>query len=243
MERRGKVKVAIFIVVLFSIALTLNIVMAANPEGPEVINVTANETKQTTQSKKINISGGRIATLNLTASQQNERWKAFVGWVNGEYTLDDAGGSTIYDWSFEVTKGRVYATKDSATIQWASIGCANTSILESENQEMNHNNTGDNITATFDDSTHNSFYVGDTFISSSSCPTLNTYENSNPQDSKFEEMALYDKNNHVVYATIMEDEEVGFDGSNYDFQMIVPEDGSTDFSGSTAYYLYVELGS
>jgi len=55
-------------------------------------------------------------------------------------------------------------------------------------------------------------------------------------------MALSDGVN-TVYATIMEEDVTGYDGSKYDFQMIVPEDGSPGFSGATAYYIYVEIGT
>ena len=44
-----------------------------------------------------------------------------------------------------------------------------------------------------------------------------------------------------VYATIMEQDTIGFDGDRYDFQMIVPENGNQSFSGATAYYIYIEL--
>jgi hypothetical protein len=53
-------------------------------------------------------------------------------------------------------------------------------------------------------------------------------------------MALYDSTS-IIYATILENDLAGYDGQTYDFQMLVPENGSQGFTGATAYYLYVEL--
>jgi len=242
-EERFSILVVLF---LASIILFTSFVSPAEvPTGPDNVDVVSNETKSAVSGKKVNISGGRIATLNLNATVQNPHWKAFVGNVTGSFTLDDADGSTIYDWSLSVTTGRVYSTRNSTTPQWTNIACSDRSILEQENQELNHTNPGDNITATFNISNpdHDAFYVGSTPIGADSCPTLSTYKNDAPQNQGsdvFEEMALYD-NVNVIYATIMEQNEIGFDGNAYDFQMLVPEIGDSDFQGSTAYYLYVEL--
>ena len=51
---------------------------------------------------------------------------------------------------------------------------------------------------------------------------------------------MYDSAN-IVFAAKIEDGIAGYDGADYDFQMIVPENGDSGFAGSTAYYLYVEL--
>jgi len=229
-----------------SLGLILNIIDAANPDGVSSIDISANETKTATAGYTLNTSGGYITTFNITASLQNPRWKAFVGLVSGTFTLDDASGSTIYDWSLATTSGEIYATRNSSTISWADIQCANTTLMENENYLMNHSNAQDNITSTFNDSTHTSFVVASTTINSNSCPTLNTYQNSATQDAEFEEMILSDSTNftlggNLIYSTIIENTTLGFDGNSYDFQMLIPENGAAGFSSSTAYYLYVEL--
>jgi hypothetical protein len=216
-------------------------VFSAVPGGVSGLNITSNETGSVISSgNAVNISGGYIATINITTSVQNPHWKAFVGWVNGAFTLDDSSGSTIYDWSLATTEGEVYATRDSATVEWGTITCATNTEIETENVAMNLSNPSDNITATFSDTTHNSFYVGSTNIGANSCPTLNTYVSNSSQDTTFEEIALHDETS-IVYATIIEDQSQGFDENSYDFQMIVPEYGLEGFSGSTAYFIYVEV--
>lgn len=245
-ESKKKKYVLVFTVGIVLICVLLfssNIFLSADPVGPSSIVSVSNETKGTTAAGFFNVSGGYITALNLTANVQNSRWKAFVGWINGKFTLDDAGGSTIYDWSLSVTTGRVYSTRDSSTIEWDDIGCADSDTnLESENVAMFHvNNSGDNITKTFKESeTHESFWVAGTNINANTCPTLNTYIGNASQDDDFEEMALYDGTS-VIYATILENDLAGYDGQTYDFQMLVPENGSQGFVGATAYYLYVEI--
>jgi len=223
--------------------LFLNIASAATPEGPASINVTSNTTKPTTAAQMINISGGYIATLNITANVRDIRWKAFVGWVSGKFTLEDSTSSTIYDWTLSTINGRVYATRNSSTLSWANMRCANTTNLEAENVLMNHTNVDDNITRTFNDVNHTAFYAGSVYFSQNQCnKTINTYVNNATQSgtSYFEEVALTDTAS-IVYAALLEPHRVGYNGQTYDFQMVVPENGAATFSGATAYYLYIEI--
>ena len=229
---------AISLLVIFQI-----IFIAASPDGPTNVNITSNRTKSTVSPATFNYSGGYLSTINMTAVTQTNRWKAFVGWVSGAFTLDDASGKTVYDWTLSSTTGQVYATRTSGSVTWASIGCASIANMDSENTAMSQSSSQDNITATFrkQAQTHSAFTVGGTTITANKCNgTLNTYVNDATQDTSFQEMVLYDTSN-IVYATILENRIAGYDGSNYDFQMIVPENGTAGFSGKTPYYLYTEL--
>jgi hypothetical protein len=237
-------------VVFFVLALLFVSFLAittADPVGPDGVTVQSNETKTAPSAAVLNISGGRIATINITSRTQNPRWKGFLGQVSGSFTLDDAGGSTLFNWTLTTVGGEVYATRNSTTISWTNIKCANVTLLEYENVQMNHTSSQDNITRTFNSSTHASFVVGTTTISANSCPSLNTFIGNATQDTDFEEIVLTDStsaglaNGTLVYSTIMESDVNGFDSLPYDFQMIVPEIGYAGFTGSTAYYLYVEL--
>lgn len=247
--RQREVFFSAFFVALFLLTFSFFAYVSAAPEGPTSISVVSNQTKSPLGGQIVNTSGGYITTLNITAVTQNVRWKAFIGWVSGRFTLNDASGSTIYDWSLSnaAITGEVYATRNASTIAWSRITCANTSILQQENFYMNHSNPDDNITRTFTgDTTHASFSIGAVTLSANACPTLNTYINNATQTTDFEEIALYDGLNtssggNVVFATILEQDRVGYNNQSYDFQMIVPENGHASFSGSTAYYLYVEL--
>jgi hypothetical protein len=208
--------------------------------GSGDVAILANETSGAS-GYLLNVSGGRIVTLNITGAIQNQRWKAFVGWVSGSFTLDDSTGSTIFDWTMSTASGEVYATRNSSTISWTSLACASTANLESENSKLGFTNPDDNITATFDSATHREFFVAGLNISRNSCPhTLNTFQYNQTQDSVFEEIALYESvGANIIYSTIMENKTTpGFDSVNYDFQMIAPESTSAEV---TPYYLYVEI--
>jgi hypothetical protein len=220
--------------------------VVADPQPPSILNVTANETSSLTSQPGhiLNTSGGYITTMNLTSNVQNKRWKAFVGWVSGKFSLDDMSGSTIYDWDLASVRGQVYATRNSSVISWANINCSNVTHLLLEDYNMNHTNPSDNITYTFGNgvnSSHAAFTVGSKDIFANTCPGLNTYIGNSSQDTDFEEIVLYDGAS-IVYSTIIESGgQVGFDSNSYDFQMIVPENGANTWASSTAYYLYVEL--
>ena len=246
-KKRGLFGKKLLVLVFFLIVLFQAIhFILADPQGPDAVNISANETSSIPGSKMINISGGRVATMNLTSTVQDPRWKAFVGYVNGKFTLQDSSGSTIYDWQLTNSiTGRVYSTRQSGVITWSAINCSNITTLNQENINMNETNPNDNLTKTFNYSagaTHSGFYVGARYMPANTCPTLNTYVGNFTQDTHFEENALYDGAN-IVYATTIENRVAGFDSNNYDFQMIVPENGAPGFTSATAYYLYLEIGT
>ena len=236
------------------VVLILNTVSAVDPVPPDSIDTIRNVTKNSTAPLFVNISGGRIATLQVNATTQNPRWKAFVGNVTGKFTLMDPEGETVFDWEMASLTGRLYATANQSALSWATVNCSNVTSLEWENDKFNHTRADDNITITFnatinstDDNltvsgSHDEFYVGGIYMPPNKCPTLNTYNNSLAQDLVFEEVALYDGSN-MIYATILEDDETGYNLDTYDLQMIVPEIGLPGYSSSTAYYIYVEIGT
>ena len=233
-----------FSVLIFSFLVLIGLLyfVSADPVGPNSIAISSNETSVAPGAATLNISGGRIATINVTANTQNSRWKAFVGNVSGSFTLDDASGSTIYDWSLTSLSGEIYATRFSGSITWANVNCSNITWMEQENVNMNHTNSQDNLSATFVAGTHISFVLAGNNLVANSCRTLNTYVNNATQDTDFEEVVLFETiKNNTIFTTILENEVTGFDSNSYDFQMIVPEIGLETFTGSTAYYLYVEI--
>lgn len=234
-----KTNTIVLTVVFFSMLFFSSIALAT-PTGPSSINITANETKAATSGEMVNISGGVISKMNITATMQNPHWKAFVGWIDGKFTLDDSSGSTIYDWTLSTINGEVYATRESAVANWATISCADATEITAEDVALNH--TGeDNITSTFTPASNTkTFVVAGTTISAGTCSATNTYINNASQSSNFEEVILHD-NSNVIFTTILEADHQGYDGNDYDFQMIIPEVALSTWSSSTPYYLYVEL--
>jgi len=235
--RKIKIIVSLTLIVL-TLLLTLT---TALPSGPSGIVYGANSTGSNSAAQMVNISGGYISKFNLTASTQNTHWKAFVGEVDGKFTLDDASGSTIYDWTLSTISGEVYATKTSSSITWTGIGCATAGEITSEDTALEHRGE-DNITSTFSSTNLQPFIVAGASIGTGACSATNTY-NSTGKSLDFEEVVLATATSEIVFASILEQDALGYDDGRYDFQMIVPENANESKGLTTAYYLYVELGS
>ena len=110
------------------------------------------------------------------------------------------------------------------------------------------NSTSDNITTTFLDYNHSVLQIGTITIPANNCSSLRTYVNDSAYNQDiFTEVVLYDGSNEsngvIVYATSIDttNQYAYRNDSNYDFQMIVPENGSSNWNSATAYYFYVEL--
>ena len=238
-QKKTTGKILVFTILLFGMLFFSSLTLAT-PTGPSSINITANETRATTAGQIVNISGGIISKINITASVQNPHWKAFVGWIDGRFTLDDSSGSTIYDWTLSSVGGEVYATRASGVASWATISCADAAEIRAESIVLSQDGE-DRINTTFTAAANTqTFVVAGTTISAGACSSTNTYVNNATQSTVFEEVILHDTTN-IIFATILEEDEPGYDGSDYDFQMLVPEVALDTWSSSTAYYLYVEL--
>ena len=187
----------------------------------------------------VNVSGGLISSLNISATIQNPHWKAFVGWVDGKFTLDDSSDSSIYDWSLSSIDGQVYASRNASTVDWENIDCATVGEILAEDVALEHSGE-DNISSTFSGTNTGTYTVAGFSVGVGDCLAANSYVNNLSQSASFEEFVLHDSVN-VVFATEIEDAVAGYDGINYDFQMIVPENGNESFTSNTAYYLYVEV--
>jgi len=230
------VKVGFVLIVL----LGFSSIVVALPVGPSFFNITSNETGANSGvGELVNISGGYVAKMNVSSVSQNSRWKGFLGWVSGSFTLDDASGSTVYDWPSATASGEIYATRGSGTIEWGNVDCATAGEITSEDSALQQIG-GDNISSTFVDTNIETYVVAGFSVGVGDCFSSNTYVNNNSQNASFEEIILFDDTD-IIFATEIENDVVGYDNSTYDFQMIVPDYGNESISGNVAYYLYVEL--
>ena len=224
------------------LALVISSVVSSLPAGPTIIS-NSTQTNVPAAASQITTAGGTFTTLVLNATTQTPRWKAYVGNVTGKLSLKDANSKSIFDWTLSSVTGEVYATRNN-TIDWSTIGCANSSIILSEDTSLNMTNTNaDTINKTFANKIHKSFYVGSTLVQNSTCQAIATYINGSSQsvseNSSFQEILLQDNSSRMVYTTLINQNTTGFDNGKYDFQMIVAEN---EFQSSpTTYYMYVEL--
>jgi hypothetical protein len=227
---------------LFLLLLCLSLSMVlGDPVGTTISNPITSTAANQSPSVRSD-ARGTITTMVINGIQQDQRWKAYVGNVSGQLTLQNANNNTIYSWDLTTITGQVYASRYN-NITWTTVSCAPQSLIISESSYFSMSNANpDRINATFNWSTHKPFQVGQNSIGANSCNSTVTYINSTRQaptaSSPFQELLMQDANNYMVYLTDISYKTQGYDNTTYDFQMIVPE----NVSGSpTSYYFYIEL--
>jgi len=238
-----KTSIIILILVIFSLAMFANnnSVLAA-PQGAQ-ITFNETETATTRMADSHTAAGGSFTTLVLNVTSQTAKWKAYVGNVTGMMTLDNSNNFTIYNWALTTVQGEVYVSRSSA-VNFTEMVCADAGNISAEESALNINSSSDDsITNTFNQSIHKSFVIGGTGqIDNSTCYAIATYVNdvaqSSSESADFQEILMSDGSNRV-FVTLLEDDQPGFDGGNYDFQIIVPDDPTET---SITYYFYAELG-
>ncbi|MBR9692791.1 hypothetical protein GOV07_02550 [Candidatus Woesearchaeota archaeon] len=220
----------------------LAVPLLAEPPGAEITyNLTV--TPSVAGAGSHTTAGGSFTTLVLNATTQTPRWKAYVGNVTGTFTLRDANNASIYSWGDAFTGGEVYSSR-AASPGWSTLVCGNAAVISSEENFLNMTvGSVDNISATFNESVHREFYAGTTQFAASTCPAIATYINSQPQgngeNADFQEVLLRDTGNNLIWTALIDPDTLGYDNTQFDFQMIVPED---QYSGTgNTYYFWLEL--
>lgn len=220
------------------------------PAGPTITYV-SNETSTTAGvGTNTTLPGGYIAIMNLDSLQQNTHWKGFVGNISGAFALADSTGYSLYEWAVATFTGEVYAARTGSNLNWDGLVCANLGNVTAEEAELDHNaaNTPyDSINLTFFElNSHTAFSVGDNSIGANTCNWSNRLfvNGSASPAGNFEEILLWDNNsNDIVYVGLMENNAWGFlNGSTFDYQLMVPENGTTGIPPTAhSYYFFVEL--
>jgi len=234
-----------------------SIALAASvPEGPTTLTIDATSRRTAVTSPTLNAVAGNVTQLTVAGTTVTQTWQGYYGNVTGTITLDDANNNTMYDWSLASPEGEIYAA--TATVDWTSgnVRCF----------DLDYDDTGDStyvmltelepllglaasdidgVDETFPEGAgYANFYTGEYLIDSATCPTTQTYNGSETKDANsFQEVLLYDNTSDVVVYTgiIEETEPVGFNDLEWDFQMLVGENGHNGDTATTTYYFYVEL--
>ena len=229
----GYLLFVLLLVFLLSVSFVVSLPTA--PVAPTYIsNTTSGLVNRSIDAK------GTITTVTLSSTQQDYKWKAYVGNVTGKLALSNAGGQAIYDWTSGTPTGEVYVSRFSS-ITWASIACADQTAINNEQTGISMG-TGirDNINATFNYTTHTPFLTG--VVPLSGCRSTATYVNNAAQSmssARFQEILLMSGGN-LVYAGLINASSAGYDNNNYDFQMIIAENESSTIPST--YFFWVELG-
>jgi len=183
---------------------------------------------------------GNVTRLDIEGFSITQSWQGYYGSVTGEIKLANGAGDVLYNWSANNPGGEVYASR-SFGINFATVKCANSGEMSYEETFLNQSpSDADRVTNTFNQKNHPEFYVGSTLISANNCNSTNLYD-STYSKTNFFEVILADGTSNIIYTSLLEKDVAGFDSNNYDFEMIVGEDGHNGDSNPTTYYFYAEL--
>ena len=247
--KRNKLQGGVYLFVLAVLVIIMGVSTLANaqPNGADNVNVVSSERRLTTSPQTTDAEAGNVTELKIDGTAITQHWTGFYGNVSGTITLDDAENNTMYDWQLASPRGEVYAV-DSGTVSWSSLICANITHVTTEQQDYSISaDNVDNITETFSQTTHPAFYVGTLSFSADECNySLSTYVDDAADSARtFNETLLYDDTNHnIVYTALLGNDNNGFKtgtADKYDFQMLVPENGTHADTATTPYYFFVEL--
>jgi hypothetical protein len=243
----------LIVALAFLAAFAASVFAQTIPLAPETLTVVQTETSNTALYPAISVDAeaGNLTELYIYGETQTIAWQGFYGNVSGTIVLEDAQGNTFYDWSAAEPQGEVYASVNQS-ITWTTIACAPTltdiSYLNTWQSLYGMNYTDyDTINKTYNLTDHAPFWTGYTTLDN--CPTAYTYVNSAAQYLEFPSVLLTsDASSTLIFTAILEDKdegerdgEVGFDGGDYDFQLLVGEDGSGGNNVVTPYFFWVEL--
>ncbi len=247
LEQRGAALEIIAAVTLLATLIGAMTMAKAEPLGPTTLSVVESSRRTNFPVATIEAQAGNVTELLINATTVTKAWAGYYGNVTGTITLDDARNNTLYKWDIDRVVGEIYAARSPADFSSASIRCANSTNVQSEETALNIGPADrDGVNETFTYTTHPAFYVGSKFFAQDECNyTVSTYVNDQQDSARtFNETLLYDAtNDQIVYMAILANNQDGFkigSGDIYDFQMLVGEDGHGN-TATTTYYFYVEL--
>jgi hypothetical protein len=248
--------------------ITLNIILvgAVEPFGAEVSFVNSSRAKSGAPTG-VQAIAGNVTELNIFGYSTTRSWQGYFGNVTGTIQLADASSNVMYNWSVASPRGEVYASTNDSIV-WPHIQCFNytasgTFDQADESNPGGTNQFGMNLTQLhqeyniedrdmdsvektfnlFDLDGHALFHTNNLEFSQGQCPATRTFTDIGaPEPGKFEEALLYEPvSRSVVFAALLNEDVMGFNGRSHDFQMLVLEDGHGTNTQTTTYYFYVEL--
>ncbi|MBN1157159.1 hypothetical protein JXA85_06050 [Candidatus Woesearchaeota archaeon] len=196
---------------------------------------------------------GNVTELEIGGSQYSNRWSGVYGNVSGSIVLKDANNYTMYSWDELLNpKGEIYAS-NSTVSSWSKVKCMNLStalrgfnctgqeedcinITEIEGFFGMGANDPDGVDETFNQS--KDINVGS--INLTNCPATNLYVNETAQYTLWNQTLLTINNTeYIIFATQLENDEFGYDEKQWDYQLLVGDNGDDELT--TTYYIYTEI--
>ena len=230
--------------VLFVFLFSVFVVVAV-PTGPTNTNLISSGRFPLAGGSNLSAVAGNVTEVDFQSNAVTSTWQGYYGNVSGSIKLGDSNNNTLYDWTAASPSGEIYATRASATPAWASVVCASTAQVNTEDVALGVNAALDSDAAnrTFLNTTlFNQFYVGNVNINTTQdCRAVQLYNFSGASSANFQEVLLHDGTS-MIYTGLLTRDSTGFDNRPHDFEMMVGENGHNGDVASTLYYFYVELG-
>lgn len=244
------------IIVVLLVLCSLSLYTIATPEGAQSIE------RSTSERKTINATGnaqqaeaGNLTALLISSQAVTKRWQGFFGNISGGILIANGENNELFSWGLTNPSGEIYASNGSG-VTWGNINCINFSTNLSEGKALKYNLSylnefiglstdseqaeDDSVNATFNRTFSNSFEVGSITINSDDvCPMVILYDNNGYQETNFKEVMMTD-NESIIFASILENNQLGFTGSPLDFEMLVGVNG-TVVGTTREYYFYAEI--
>lgn len=178
-------------------------------------------------SESVTTEGGNVTEVNVTGYASTARWAGFYGSIDGGIRLGDSGNNIFYEWTVSNFDGSVVYAANTTVSDWsdAAISAAGVGDMPS------YLTTGasDNYTNTFD--TTEGFASAS--ITEGSTPYITTLETGT---GTFKTYSLKNTAGTLIWAGLADQNELGFDGTTVDYQLLVPADSS-----GVTYNFYLEL--
>jgi len=255
-----------FSIITLSIMFVFPTVFAIVPFGASITEENSTTAPADTAGQDEAIAGN-VSLLTISAYSTTQTWQGYFGNVTGTVQLADASDNVLYNWSLADPSGEVYASANES-ISWVNIQCFNFTAEGGYSDESGNGGTtnldGTNLTTleleyglnvsavdgvdeTFTllgGANHDLFYTANKEFSEGECRSTRVYGDSGAGVSdEFEEVLLYEPTTQsVIFASLIEPGNIlGFDDNDYDFEMLVLEDGHGTDTASTTYYFFVEL--
>lgn len=222
-----------------------------------IYNLTINETQTTIKWK------GYVGQVNGVFALQDADARALYDWtitnITGELYATKEGPLGA-DPNYESTDP--YA---GGIPLWHNLSCAVMAMINLEQAEFNHSQgVEDSYNRTFNSNPYSNpgFYAGDRQITDTTmwnatggenCFGINMNVNNTHNtthwyetiltDGTFQRFSLGDATSYydLIYAVLLENNTMGYDGTQYDFQILLPETALPGSQPNTPYYFYIEL--
>jgi hypothetical protein len=212
---------------------TIAIVSAAEPGGA---TISGNSTRigilaPTAGSQPV--VSGNITAANLDSNQSTYRWAGLMGNVTGKIVLGDSSQAMLFNWT---AKGNLVYASNSSSISWGSLADAVEADLTATQFAFLA------TSASVNDDYSDTFIGGSQSIGSTIFNLNSDYATTASAGASVWKTYSLKAGTAIVFAgKVVEDGTPYNNIGTTDFQMIIPEDGTSNNYVATSYYLWVEL--